>query len=158
LLDGGPGADFLNGGGGDDLIIYRPGDGADTVFGFVTGAGSEDRISLSAFVSIGSLADVLALATQVNTDTVIKFCGGATPRLRNCVPATRRGADCVCASPIWWQNDTGAAAIWLMDGFTVLAGANVGSNPGPMWHVEDSGDYNGDGKSDILWQNNDGTP
>ena len=46
LLDGGTGADFLNGGGGDDFIVYRPGDGADTVFGLVTGAGSEDRISL----------------------------------------------------------------------------------------------------------------
>ena len=31
-------------------------------------------------------------------------------------------------------------------------------NPGPSWHVKDSGDFNGDGKSDILWQNDDGTP
>ena len=31
-------------------------------------------------------------------------------------------------------------------------------NPGPSWHVKDSGDFNGDGKADILWQNNDGTP
>ena len=26
----------------------------------------------------------------------------------------------------------------------------------PIWHVEDTGDFNGDGKSDILWQNDNG--
>jgi hypothetical protein len=39
----------------------------------------------------------------------------------------------------------------------VAVGA-VGFNPGPSWHVEGTGDYNGDGKSDILWQSDDGTP
>ena len=39
-----------------------------------------------------------------------------------------------------------------------IAGAAVGSNPGPTWHVEGSGDFNGDGKSDILWQNDSGAP
>jgi hypothetical protein len=28
--------------------------------------------------------------------------------------------------------------------------------PGPSWHIVGSGDYNGDGKSDILWQNDNG--
>ena len=99
LLDGGTGADFLNGGGGDDFIVYRPGDGADTVFGLVTGAGSEDRISLAAFASIGSLADVLSHATQVNADTVIDFGGGDTLTLRNVVRASLSADDFVLASP-----------------------------------------------------------
>ena len=30
--------------------------------------------------------------------------------------------------------------------------------PGPTWHVKGTGDFNGDGKSDILWQNDNGTP
>ena len=35
----------------------------------------------------------------------------------------------------------------------------VGSfNPGPSWQVKGTGDFNGDGKSDILWQSSDGTP
>ena len=99
LLDGGPGADFLNGGGGDDFILYRPGDGADTVFGFVAGAGSEDRISVSAFPGIVSFADVLSHATQVNADTVINFGGGHTLILRNVVRGNLSADDFVLASP-----------------------------------------------------------
>ena len=93
------GNDFLNGGGGDDFIVYRPGDGADTVFGLATGAGSEDRISLAAFASIGSLADVLSHAAQVNTDTVIDLGGGDTLTLRNVVSANLSADDFVFASP-----------------------------------------------------------
>jgi hypothetical protein len=32
------------------------------------------------------------------------------------------------------------------------------ANPGPSWHVAGAGDFDGDGKADILWQNDDGTP
>jgi serralysin len=46
-----------------------------------------------------------------------------------------------------------------MDGMNATAVGPVGpGNPGPSWHVEGTGDFNGDGKSDILWQNDDGTP
>jgi hypothetical protein len=34
----------------------------------------------------------------------------------------------------------------------------VGFNPGQAWHALNTGDFNADGKADILWQNNDGTP
>ena len=36
-------------------------------------------------------------------------------------------------------------------------GAGVGFNPGPARKVKTSGDFNGDDKSDILWQSTDGT-
>ena len=46
-----------------------------------------------------------------------------------------------------------------MNGSTVLANSAVGPfNPGPDWQIKDTGDFNGDGKSDILWQGQDGTP
>jgi hypothetical protein len=44
-----------------------------------------------------------------------------------------------------------------MDGVNIISGANVGFNPGPSWHALKTGDYNSDGESDILWQNDDGT-
>ena len=46
-----------------------------------------------------------------------------------------------------------------MNGLTVLSNSPAGSfNPGPTWHIMATGDFNGDSKSDILWQNDDGTP
>jgi hypothetical protein len=32
-------------------------------------------------------------------------------------------------------NSNGQAAVWLMDGLSVTAGANIGFNPGAAWHV-----------------------
>ena len=45
-----------------------------------------------------------------------------------------------------------------MNGMTVLAQGPVGTNPGTAWHVKGSGDYDGDGYSDILWQHDSGLP
>ena len=47
--------------------------------------------------------------------------------------------------------DTGDCYVWLMDGLTAKASAKVGwTPPNNGWTVADTGDYNGDGKSDIL--------
>ena len=51
---------------------------------------------------------------------------------------------------ILWQNDDGQAAIWTVNGVTVVSQVLVGENPGPAWHVIGSGDFNGDGQMDIL--------
>jgi Ca2+-binding RTX toxin-like protein len=106
LLDGGTGADFLNGGAGDDRYIYRPGYGADLIFGFVTGAGSEDRISLGGFANIVSLNDVLARATQVGADSVINFGGGDTLTLRNVTVGSLRADDFIFAQTGTPGNDS----------------------------------------------------
>jgi hypothetical protein len=63
---------------------------------------------------------------------------------------------------ILWQHDSGQAALWLIGGDDpasgpgVIGGEVVGPNMGPTWHVIDAGDFNGDGRSDILWQNDNG--
>jgi serralysin len=43
-----------------------------------------------------------------------------------------------------------------MDETTRIGGGAVNPNPGPTWKAVGTGDFDGDGKSDILWQNTDG--
>ena len=58
---------------------------------------------------------------------------------------------------IVFQNDDGSAAVWQMANTTIVGGGVVSFNPGPSWLIRASGDFNGDGQSDILWQNSDGS-
>jgi hypothetical protein len=44
-----------------------------------------------------------------------------------------------------------------MNGTSVIATATL-ADPGASWQAIGTGDYNGDGKSDILFQNVTGTP
>ena len=82
------------------------------------------------------------------------------PRLR-CVtappPGFSRDFNGDGFSDILWQNTSGQAAIWELDGTSQIAGAaRSAANPGPSWTEVGSGDFNGDGHSDILWQNANG--
>jgi hypothetical protein len=40
-----------------------------------------------------------------------------------------------------------------MNGLTVKTYADLGT-ANPAWHVAGTGDFNGDGKSDVTWHNN----
>jgi hypothetical protein len=60
---------------------------------------------------------------------------------------------------ILWQNDDSTVREWLgqPDGSFVGNIAHVDVYPGPQWHVVGTGDFNGDGRADVLWRNDDGT-
>jgi hypothetical protein len=55
---------------------------------------------------------------------------------------------------LWYNGTTHQVAIWFMNGATVLGGSGVLSPPPPTgWNIVGTGDFNGDGKTDILWRN-----
>ena len=53
------------------------------------------------------------------------------------------------------RTRNGEVAIWELNGTSVIGSGSLG-NPGPSWHAIGTGDFNGDGFSDILWQNSSG--
>jgi hypothetical protein len=136
VMDGGAGNDVLTGGAGSDRFIFRPGSGADIITDFAAGAGTDDKLDLTAFANSFSLGVVLAHTTQSGADTVINFGGGDTITLQNVAKASLSGSDFVGMEAFTYGG------IWTP----------AGSGSDNTWHV---GDFNGDGKDDIFRYLND---
>ena len=66
-------------------------------------------------------------------------------------------------SDLLWRNDNGSLVDWSMNGSQVTASQQVtllgGSpaTPDSSWNVAGIGDFNADGKADVLWRNTNGS-
>jgi hypothetical protein len=60
---------------------------------------------------------------------------------------------------ILWRHDSGAVALWQMNGALIAATPTVAdaATAPTDWHIQGTGDFNDDGKADILWRHDDGT-
>ena len=56
-------------------------------------------------------------------------------------------------SDFLWQNSSGEADIWELNGNTVIGGGSLG-NPGPSWHVASDSSPWCNANVDLLWQGN----
>jgi hypothetical protein len=57
------------------------------------------------------------------------------------------------SSDILWQNTSGQAAIWDMEGTSVITSGKIVPNPRATWNLLGTGDFNDDGQPDLVWQN-----
>jgi hypothetical protein len=54
---------------------------------------------------------------------------------------------------VWQQAGTGLTEIQLLKGTNVVGGGAIANNPfDTSWNIVGTGDFNGDGKSDLVWQ------
>jgi hypothetical protein len=148
---GGNGNDYLEGGAGNDVIEGGPGQDRAGFSGIYASYIIVDSGAGNLTVTGPDGVDTLASVEQlVFSDRIYNVSNGSTSG------NTRSDFDGDGKADILWQNDSGQAAVWLMDGTNLAGSGLAGSNPGPTWHVKGAGDFDGDGKADILWQNDSG--
>ena len=172
FLVGGAGADTLTGGAGSDTF-------SDTMFNAyqdtITDFGAADRIVftdalLSTFtftvsgstltyngfsLNLGTPPSGTLVATAAAGGGVQLSLGTGNVALRDVVNDFNGDG----RSDILWRNVDGSVTNWLSTptgGFNTNW-ANASGSPPLSWHAVGTGDFNGDGRDDILWRSDAGT-
>jgi hypothetical protein len=167
VLTGGDGNDTLTGGAGNDTFRdTKAGLNGDTITDF----GAGDRIVITdatlagfAFNLTGNTLSYtggsLTFGQGVSGGTLVSGAaagGGVQLSLQVRDVANDFNGD--GRSDILWRNDAGVIFNFLGvgNGGVINNGDNSYVAVGADWHVAGIGDFNGDGKDDILWRNDNG--
>lgn len=163
VLTGGPGADTLQGGAGNDtfkdteanhsgdtITNFHPGD----VILFTDATPGSFTFSLS-----GNTLTYTGGSMTINGVIGDKFTasaaasGGVQLTEAHAVANDFNGNG---SSDILWRNDSGYLTDWLSTANGGFVSNNINAGSGAVdnnWKIAGVGDFNGDGHSDILWQN-----
>ncbi|MCB1772774.1 MAG: C10 family peptidase [Gammaproteobacteria bacterium] len=101
--------------------------------------------------------DMIAQTVTVNNVSVGQSTSTVTANIVNTNITIADSVSSDQKSDLIWRNvNTGQVLTWLMDGTTqadsLVQGSIWGSMPSE-WNLKGMGDFNGDGKDDLLWQN-----
>ena len=184
-LLGGEGDDTLKGGAGTDILTGGSGNDTfqDTVAGLngdtITDLAAGDRITFTdanlanftfslsgstltfagGSLTLGSALSGKLVATAAAGGGIQLTLGTSPPPPPVSVQVARNDFNGDGRSDILWRNDNGTLTNWLgqADGsFVGNYAAGVLSLPAG-WNVLGTGDFNGDGRTDVLWQHENGT-
>ena len=188
LLKGNGGDDILNGGGGDDFLIGGSGNDnltggagadafSDTRAGLngdtITDFTSADKIIFSD-ATLAGFTFSLAGNTLTYTGGSLTLTGGVVGTLvasaasgggvqlvvQAVVPINdvRNDFNGDGRSDILWRSTTGQFSDWLgqANGGFVGNDANAFTTVPISWTIVGTGDFNGDGRDDVLWRNSNG--
>jgi Ca2+-binding RTX toxin-like protein len=168
-LDGGAGNDTLKGGGGNDTYLFGRGSGADVIVnGAPLNLGSSWQVKGSGNFNSDGKSDILF--QNSDGSPLVWMISGSRVLSGSMITSGAPGANWQIKgtgdfngdgkSDLLWQNaNDGMLSVSLLDGPNIAATGSPGTvAPYLGWQIKTTGDFNGDGKTDILWQNTDGTP